>query len=550
VDLGVPPGGVCALLGPNGAGKTTVVRVLATLIRPDAGTARVAGHDVLREPGLVRAAIGLAGQHAAVDDDLTGRENLFILGLMHHLGRRRARARAAELLDRFGLADAADRLVKTWSGGMQRRLDLIASLIVAPPVLFLDEPTTGLDPRSRAEIWAAVRALAADGTTVLLTTQYLEEADRIADQIVIIDAGLVTAHGSPDELKDSLGSRIDVVLADAAGLDAAAAALADIVTGPPRLDAGGAPAHRARSRGRGDPAGTRPQAGRRRGHGRGCQRAAARPRRGFPGPHAACRGVPGMSGAFTDGAAAAERVLAKLRHDPTAIALTLGAPVVMVVLFGYIFGSAITVPGRDYRAFLIPGLFATIGANILPSMFAMARDTGRGVVDRFRSLPIARTAVPFGQAAATVVYGLVSFVLMALCGLAVGWRIERGAGSAVAALALLAAFQFAATWVGMYLGLVLGSEQAAGQASILVFPVTMLSNVYVPTSGMPAWLRAIADWNPVSALAAALRDLFGNPGAPANGTWQLVHPVPATLAWTALLLAIFVPLCTRRFART
>jgi len=238
VDLSVPRGGVCALLGPNGAGKTTVVRVLATLLRPDGGTARIAGHDVLREPGLVRAAIGLAGQHAAVDDDLTGRENLFILGLMHHLGRRGARARAAELLDRFGLADAADRLVKTWSGGMRRRLDLIASLVVAPPVLFLDEPTTGLDPRSRADIWAAVCALAADGTTVLLTTQYLEEADRIADQIVIIDAGLVTAHGSPDELKDSLGSRVDVVLADAAGLDAAEAVLADIVTGPPRVDAG------------------------------------------------------------------------------------------------------------------------------------------------------------------------------------------------------------------------------------------------------------------------------------------------------------------------
>jgi len=256
-----------------------------------------------------------------------------------------------------------------------------------------------------------------------------------------------------------------------------------------------------------------------------------------------------MSGAFTDGTAAAERVLTKLRHDPTAIALTLGSPVVMVILFGYILGSAITVPSGGYREFLVPGLFATIGANILPSMITMARDSSRGVVDRFRSLPIARTAVPFGQAAATVVYGLVSFVLMALCGLAVGWRIERGFGYAVGAFALLTAFQFAATWVGMYLGLVLRSEQAAGQASILVFPLTMLSNVYVPTSGMPAWLRTIADWNPVSALAAAVRDLFGNPGAPTNGTWQLEHPVVATLAWTALLLAIFVPLCTRRFAR-
>jgi ABC-2 type transport system ATP-binding protein len=223
VDLAVHQGSVCALLGPNGAGKTTAVRVLATLIRPDGGTALVAGHDVVREPGKVRAAIGLAGQHAAVDDDLTGRENLLILGLMQHLGRRRAKARAAELLERFGLADAGGRLVKTWSGGMQRRLDLIASLIVTPAVLFLDEPTTGLDPRSRSQIWSSVRSLAAEGTTVLLSTQYLEEADRLASQIVIIDAGRVTAQGTPDDLKNALGSRVDVVLADGTGTDGAGA---------------------------------------------------------------------------------------------------------------------------------------------------------------------------------------------------------------------------------------------------------------------------------------------------------------------------------------
>ena len=173
VDLAVPQGGVCALLGPNGAGKTTAVRVLATLTRPDGGTARVAGHDVVREPRRVRAAIGLAGQHSAVDDDLTGQENLLILGLMHHLGRRRAKARS-RTLERFGLSDAGGRLVKTWSGGMRRRLDLLASLVVAPAVLFLDEPTAGLDPRSRNEIWAAVRSLAAEGTTVLLSARYLE----------------------------------------------------------------------------------------------------------------------------------------------------------------------------------------------------------------------------------------------------------------------------------------------------------------------------------------------------------------------------------------
>jgi ABC-2 type transport system ATP-binding protein len=238
LDLNVPRGSVCALLGPNGAGKTTAVRILATLARPDAGTARVAGHDPVSEPRRVRELIGLAGQHAAVDDDLTGRENLFILGLMHHLGRRGARTRADELLEQFGLADAADRLVQTWSGGMRRRLDVVASLIVTPLVLFLDEPTTGLDPRSRAEIWNAIRTLAANGTTILLTTQYLDEADRLSDQIVIIDAGRVVAHGRPDELKDTLGSRIDVVVADQSDLPAAAAVIERLASGTPRVEAG------------------------------------------------------------------------------------------------------------------------------------------------------------------------------------------------------------------------------------------------------------------------------------------------------------------------
>lgn len=254
--------------------------------------------------------------------------------------------------------------------------------------------------------------------------------------------------------------------------------------------------------------------------------------------------------AVSDGLAAAERLLTKLRHDRTAVAMTLGAPVMLVLVFGYIFGSAISVPGREsYRAFLVPGLFVMIAANIVPSMVSMARDNSRGVVERFRSLPITRAAVPFGQATATAVYGLLNFVLMGLCGLAVGWRIERGAIDAFTALGLLVAFLVAMTWVGMYLGLLVGREETAAQASILILPVTGLSNVFVPTSGMPAWLRVIADWNPVSALAAATRHLFGNPAAPANGAWPLEHPVAASLAWTAALLAVFVPLTTARYAR-
>ena len=238
LDLTAAPGSVCALLGPNGAGKTTAMRILATLTRPDAGRAVVAGHDVVAQPRQVRASIGLAGQHAAVDDDLTGRENLVILGLMHHLGRRLARQRADALLAEFDLAEASSRLVKTWSGGMRRRLDLIASLILAPPVLFLDEPTTGLDPRSRTEIWSVVGSLARHGTTVLLTTQNLAEADQLADQVVIVDGGRVVAQGSPDTLKNAIGTRIDVTLADAADLPSAAVVLSRWATGPPHIDVG------------------------------------------------------------------------------------------------------------------------------------------------------------------------------------------------------------------------------------------------------------------------------------------------------------------------
>ncbi|MDG9717475.1 ATP-binding cassette domain-containing protein [Streptomyces sp. DH24] len=226
LDLRVARGTVHGVLGPNGAGKTTLVRVLATLLRPDAGRVEVAGHDVVSEAYAVRLRIGLLGQHAALDEGLGGRQNLELFGRLHHLGARHARVRAGELLERFGLTDTGRKPVKQYSGGMRRRLDLAASLITEPEVLFLDEPTTGLDPRGRAEVWAAVRSLVGGGTTVLLTTQYLEEADQLADRVSLVDAGRVVAEGTPDGLKSRLGAdRIDVVLRDAGQLGAAVALL-------------------------------------------------------------------------------------------------------------------------------------------------------------------------------------------------------------------------------------------------------------------------------------------------------------------------------------
>lgn len=232
LDLVVQEGQVLGLLGPNGAGKTTTVRILTTLLKPDAGEATVAGFDVVRQPDRVRRVIGLTGQYAAVDEYLTGRENLRMFGDLYHLDPAYVRERSVELLERFDLADAADRTLRTYSGGMRRRLDLAASLIAKPSILFLDEPTTGLDPRSRLGLWEVITDLVAEGTTVLLTTQYLEEADQLAERIVVIDHGRVIAQGTSDSLKDEVGGdRLEIVVVDPAQLPAATEALAAVATG-------------------------------------------------------------------------------------------------------------------------------------------------------------------------------------------------------------------------------------------------------------------------------------------------------------------------------
>ena len=237
IDLVVPRGQVVGLLGPNGAGKTTTVRILSTLLKPTSGTATVAGFDVVKQADEVRRAIGLTGQYAAVDEYLTGRENLRMFGELYHLKPSYVRERSVELLEWFDLTAAADRPVRTYSGGMRRRLDLAASLVAQPSILFLDEPTTGLDPRSRLGLWGVIQGLVAQGTTVLLTTQYLEEADQLANDIVVIDKGHVIAHGTSEELKDQIGGdRIEIAVVDPAALGRAVEVIRSVSTGEPKID--------------------------------------------------------------------------------------------------------------------------------------------------------------------------------------------------------------------------------------------------------------------------------------------------------------------------
>jgi oleandomycin transport system ATP-binding protein len=240
VDLVVPEGRVLGLLGPNGAGKTTAVRVLSTLIRPDGGQARVGGYDVVRQPHEVRRLIGLTGQYASVDEELTGAENLLMIGRLLEMPRRKAKARARELLERFDLTDAAGRRAKTYSGGMRRRLDLAASLVGDPTVLYLDEPTTGLDPRARGDVWDVIRGLVAGGVTVLLTTQYLDEAERLADEITVFDRGVVVASGTAAQLKTRVGGQtLRVRVREAADAPAVEAMLAEVASGVPTREADG-----------------------------------------------------------------------------------------------------------------------------------------------------------------------------------------------------------------------------------------------------------------------------------------------------------------------
>ncbi len=596
VDLDVAEATVFGLLGPNGAGKTTLVRVLATLLAPDAGRAEIFGRDVVRDAAGVRELMGLTGQFAAVDEMLTGRENLQMFGRLFDLSAAEARRRANELLERFDLADAADRPARTYSGGMRRRLDLASSLLTRPRVLFLDEPTTGLDPRSRMEIWSVVRELVREGTTLLLTTQYLEEADQLAEQIAVIDHGRVIAQGTGSELKDRVGGQIlEVELVRAAERDTARAALAGIGCGEPepgeRVAQLTLPAPRDGLEMIEDAASALRRAGiavsdlglRRptlddvflqlTGAPPSENGAGAQDGNGAGGPTPARAKTPAapvslapavvrpaarrpsrwwrlspreLRADITDAQVVSVRNLRHFVRQPDLLIFSTIQPIMFVLLFTYVFGGAIShslPPGVSYIDYLLPGILVqSVTFRASMTAIGLSDDLKLGVIDRFRSMPMARSAVLIGRTSADLVRNVLIIVLMIVVGYIIGFRFQAGVLQAIGCIALVSGFGLALSWIFALLGLTVRSAEAAQSAGFVVlFPLVFASSVFVPVSSMPSWLQAFAKVSPVTLTANAARSLALVPGTPSS--------LGGAIAWIAGLLAVFIPLSVWRYRR-
>jgi ABC-2 type transport system ATP-binding protein len=565
VDLAVPAGTVYGVLGPNGAGKTTLIRILATLLRPDAGTARVVGYDVVRQAGAVRERVSLTGQFASVDDDLTGIENIVFLGRLLGFSPKQARARAEELLEAFGLADAAGRLVRTYSGGMRRRIDIAASIVVTPELIFLDEPTTGLDPRSRNQVWDIVRALVGEGTTVLLTTQYLDEADQLAGRIAIVDHGRIIAEGTPGQLKASVGAgSLHVRVHDAVDRPRAEAVLARTLALPVELEP--------------DPAALTVRV-------TDTERVAAAlgelGRAGIPVTSFSL-GQPSLDEVFLtltghraddqdDDVSKEDATLKALSADPIRSALTNGArprrasalstsvtfgwramlkikhvpeqlldvtmfPVMFVLMFTYLFGGAIAGSTREYLQFLLPGIL--VQAVVLITIYTghtLNKEVQKGVFDRVRTLPIWQPTALIGALLGDAArYTIASTVIITL-GLVLGFRPGGGFVGVVLAVALVVLFAFSLSWIWTALGLVMRTPESLMNMSMtILFPLTFISNIFVDPSTMPGWLQSFVNVNPITHLSDAVRGLMAGE---ADG-----GDIVRVLAWCAGLVATLGPL--------
>jgi ABC transporter DrrB family efflux protein len=501
-----------------------------------------------------------------------------MFGRLFGLSRAEARRRASELLERFELVDAAERTAKTYSGGMRRRLDLASSLLTQPRVLFLDEPTTGLDPRSRNEIWEIVRDLRREGTTILLTTQYLEEADQLADEIAVIDHGRLIAEGTGNELKDRVGGQIlEVELTDVAQRDAAEAALLRVGCGAPEEDERpnrltlpapreslvlveeAAAELRRAGIGVSDMGLRRPtlddvflqltgQAPSENGNPQSAtavthEKVLERPRR-LPRPHAPS--LRSVETSLTDTAVVTMRNLRHFWRQPDLLIFSTIQPVMFVLLFVYVFSGAIgkaLPPGVSYVDYLLPGIFVqSVTFRASQTAVGLSEDLRLGVIDRFRSMPMARSAVLVGRTTADLVRNILIIGLMIVVGYLVGFRFQAGALPALGCVALIAAWGVALSWIFAFVSLVVrGAESAQTAGFVILFPLVFASSVFVPVATLPSWLQPIAKASPVTLTADAARTLALTGGVP--------HSLWGALAWIVGIVAVFVPLSVWRYRR-
>ena len=575
ISLEIKRGSIHAILGPNGAGKTTFIKIMATLLKPSQGRVEVLGNDVVVVPQKVKELISLAGQSASVDEELTGRENLYLVARLLGMSASAANGRVVELLFFFSLQDAQHRLVKHYSGGMRRRLDIAASIIKTPEILFLDEPTTGLDPRSRNSLWKVIRDIAQTGTTVVLTTQYLEEADQLADCITVMDEGRIVSNGTADELKASVGRNIlhlqpldtgkeslQTVAATIAkhfattetvtsisqhsvavtaaqpeqGIEILAALERDHVpiksyalqrpsldevflalTGNQKTTQDDIASGQVLKNGHSES----PQ-----GNGTARQLGVAKSGRAH------------HINMVMDSVMLGWRSLLKVKHIPEQFMDVLITPVMFTFMFAFLFGGALAGSVEQYLSFLVPGMLVqTLTFNSVYSGMNIHTDIAKGIFDRFKSMPIWAASPFFGLFVGDCLRHIISGVFLLLFSMLIGFRLNTGVHNVLLALILLIAFALSVSWLFVIFGLMMRSVSAVMSSSwMLLMPLVFMSNIYASPDTMPGWLQTFIAFNPVTWQVDTTRMPFAGEYHPA----VLARSVAASLGLTLALAPIAV----------
>ncbi len=579
VNLEICRGHIHAILGPNGAGKTTFIRILATLLKPTTGRATVFEYDVEKHPDKIKELISLAGQNSSVDEELTGRENLYLISRLLGMTPPAARARVHELLAFFSLKDAEKKLVKNYSGGMRRRLDIAASIVRTPEILFLDEPTTGLDPRSRNRLWNVIREIARNGTTVVLTTQYLDEADQLADRITVMDEGRIISNGTPDELKASVGRNMLHLAWEDSGSTKVDELMKIVAAVLPNQPATLSPAKNTLSvtvsRGtqgtallsalesQGIPLKSyslsRPTLDEVFLALTGNRKESALPvvhdREGAaedsPGADVAdrnasvisARGIRHHANVVSDSIMLGWRSLLKVKHIPEQFMDVLITPAMFTFMFAFLLGGALSGSVEHYLGFLVPGMLVqTLTFNSIYSGMTVHTDISKGIFDRLKTMPIWAASPFFGLFVGDCLRHVISGAFLVLFSTLIGFRLETGIHNVLLALLLVIVFALSVSWLFVILGLTMRSISAVMSVGwMILMPLVFLSNIYADPQTMPAWLQTYISINPVTWQVDATRMLF-------QGEYNATVLIKS-LASTLVLTLVFAPIAIQCYRR-